>query len=638
MLIHHHPARSTNKSAMTTEDNKGTGPLNFGSFDINIVATKAIKQFFYQVLGIYFPGGLLILYLLFFSDNGDLLNNILERIPKIFTDNAQTIQSIRIILVIVVTIVIGEAINTVTSNISLLSPVRVSLTAKLKYIFAGKRISTVFLSFSKPEIGFSKREPKWPIWLNETYYPVSFAIFDREFLSKIDSDKKPLAGKLGWMAFYRNLSAVFFIICIMSSFFDLKVSFITLVLAAIFYLGYKSQKSAYKSIFWNAYRRNELEKSLEAKYGDLSLSLGIDDKYKKQASYYILDKWFLAVESARRVISSSLLSKAEEEYRDTYGEDKRSGKPKRIRKPRDYIVSAKDYIVSELEERQEKQTRDELIKASTDWNNGDYEIVMRRSLDVILNLKERAEEELKDSKDEIDKIGKKKEKELEQKEKTLEEKKKLEDKEKELEQKEKGLSKYWKFIKGVYIFEDALFTQAAFEEIKISVTNWLWTYGQQPNNGEELKTHLDHTYTENTKNQNTSSYATDVHGSRVSIHNEHEDLQNLLWQSADNFSHTASHIMNTIKKLNSCKHDAKFSPEEEKYCFGQLNNVFVQLGGYEYENAIKESEELSKEVDKKMDGIKTYNPYTIGRNTKKHVNAQEIGSIQSPLKQILSIL
>ena len=68
------------------------------------------------------------------------------------------------------------------------------------------------------------------------------------------------------------------------------------------------------------HRRNELRRNLEAKYGDLTLRLGITDKYKK-VSYSIYSRKVVSpAEHAMRDISSSLLSKAETTFSERYKE------------------------------------------------------------------------------------------------------------------------------------------------------------------------------------------------------------------------------------------------------------------------------------------------------------------------------
>lgn len=635
---------------MSQEEKKSL--IDLSGFDVNSAFVKTLKRFFYQVIGIYIPGALLLIYILFFWDNGILIHNIWPQLVSQTNLDAQTSQALQIFLFLISVVILGEAMNTFTSNFTILSPVKLTRVAKIKYIFKRERVSSVFLSLSEPRWGFSEREIRWPIWLNETYYPISFAIFDRDFLTKLDIDKKPLAGKIGWIAFYRNLALVFLIISVVNIWqilitdkpsldaaslissntilFSPQMVFeYSLVpLFMLFYLGYRSQKRANTSIFWSAYRRNELQKSLEAKYGDLTLSLGIVKEHQRQAWYYITDKWYLAVESARRVVSSSILSKAECFYIKRYGKDlqKKDRTSTETAKPRpedlkwtittigvkfvmDDIEQKKNNrimgglgeqyqnvktktkeggrsIRTEWEERREKRNRDELIKASTDWNNGDYEMVMSRSYNVILDIEEQIKEQIEDDKE----LSEEKKNELEENEK-------------------EELEDYWKLIKGLYIFVDALYTEAAYQEIKSNVTDWGWIYRR-----EDTKVHNsdnNHSYLENASNPTSSDRTEYVHASRISIHNEEEKTQALMWEATDDFSLTTKRIMEVIRKMDECRRVCNLSYDEENYCFRELRRILTYLGGYDYENANNACEDLIKQIELKNHALKNYKKYIM---------------------------
>jgi hypothetical protein len=85
-------------------------------------------------------------------------------------------------------------------------------------------------------------------------------------------------------------------------------------LIILFLFGYWAQVKASKGTFWDAYRRYELRKNLEIRYGDITLSMGLKDDYKKMAMEYIVDRWFLAAEMALQTVSSSLLTRIEAKY------------------------------------------------------------------------------------------------------------------------------------------------------------------------------------------------------------------------------------------------------------------------------------------------------------------------------------
>jgi hypothetical protein len=196
-------------------------------------------------------------------------------------------QIIQLLLFIIGVAAIGEAINSITSRIAKISPINTKYIEKL--------------NLRKGLLDDPTKISDWPIWLNITRFPVTFAHFDRYYVSVLEQDKKTLAGKIGWLSFYRNMTAIFIIIFVLQiyvvfvfpitpygkHFFDIYLDeyYVLLIAGAaipLFYLGHYSQVNAHRTTLWDAYRRNELRKNLEIRYGDLSLSLGIQDRYKKK--------------------------------------------------------------------------------------------------------------------------------------------------------------------------------------------------------------------------------------------------------------------------------------------------------------------------------------------------------------------
>ena len=185
-------------------------------------AVDYIKRFFYQIIGIYFPASILFLYLFLFwfvgidqdplsyyggeFRNGTLIwpEKLDDNLSQILQQNASGSSGvIHIVLFIVAIVILGEGINTVTSRFSILSPVTTTMKEAFK-----------FSILNSPFPGISK-DAGWPIWLNETSFPVSFAQFDRYYVSALEQDKRTLAGKIGWVSFYRNMLAIFCIILIL---------------------------------------------------------------------------------------------------------------------------------------------------------------------------------------------------------------------------------------------------------------------------------------------------------------------------------------------------------------------------------------------------------------------------------------
>lgn len=112
-------------------------------------------------------------------------------------------QVIQLILFVVAVVILGEGVNAITSRLTMLSPVVTSKKERILFSVWNRSFPGIY------------KQSKWPIWLNETSFPVSFSQFDRYYVSALEQDKRTLAGKIGWVSFYRNMVAVFIIILIL---------------------------------------------------------------------------------------------------------------------------------------------------------------------------------------------------------------------------------------------------------------------------------------------------------------------------------------------------------------------------------------------------------------------------------------
>jgi hypothetical protein len=153
---------------MPSEDKGSDGEKHTGfseivkNIDGNAKAIGLIKRFFNQVLGIYVPALIFIIYIwIIMQESGR--QYIFGILPHFMKHQ----QYISIVLIIFLAILLGEAINAFTSRISILSPVKLTLKQRLLFIITGK----TFPIWSKSAI--------WPLWMDETNSPVSFATFDR---------------------------------------------------------------------------------------------------------------------------------------------------------------------------------------------------------------------------------------------------------------------------------------------------------------------------------------------------------------------------------------------------------------------------------------------------------------------------
>jgi hypothetical protein len=304
------------------------------------------------------------------------------------------------------------------------------------------------------------KKTSWPIWLNITKFPVTFAHFDRYYVSILDKDKRTLAGRIGWLSFYRNMVAVFVIISILQGYLiyksyvepkhlvenNLWILFVfvaSVISIGLFYAGHHAQENAHRASLFDAFKRNEFRKNLEIRYGEISLSLGIRDRYKNKAIEYFVDRWLLGVGQSMLSISSFVLTLVEEAYRLANEEVKRPNNSLQSfinifnSEARDSTKSYlgfkpidKKHMKSKLE-KIEPNIKVLLIDSYREWNIGGYTQVLfncLRSLEY-LNL--------------------------------------------ELRQ------KAWQTIRGQYNLENTIRTNAAFKEVEYNVSQWGWIYDKK---------------------------------------------------------------------------------------------------------------------------------------------------------------
>lgn len=419
-----------------------------------------VKRFFYQILGIYFPTIFLILYLLLFwnyqthlfslDNSGVDLRSPIQNLDAVFNYIQGHDSWILLILFIVVVVLLGEALNSITSKIDKISPIKRSHSNKIKEIISLNFKGSVKLPDYHPI-----RKTTWPIWLNITKFPVTFAHFDRYYVSILEQDKRTLAGRIGWLSFYRNMVAVFVIISILQGYlvYDTYVAgknvvennlwlifvFVASIISiGLFYAGHHAQENAHRTSLFDAFKRNEFRKNLEIRYGEISLSLGIKEEYKNKAIEYFVDRWLLGVEQSMLSISSFVLTLVEEAYRIANQEVKRPNNSLQSfmnifnSEARD---STKSFLIFKPTSKKQKKSKLEKIESNVkellidsyrEWNVGGYTQVLfncLRSLEY-LNLELRQEA--------------------------------------------------WQTIRGQYNLENTIRTEAAFKEVEHNVSIWGW--------------------------------------------------------------------------------------------------------------------------------------------------------------------
>jgi len=496
------------------------------------------------------------------------------------------IHDYKIPLIIFSSVILGEAINAFTAWLTRISPIRLSLSDKFK------------LLFKKGPIHIWVENTPWPLWINIASFPVSFAVFDRYYLGTLDEDRKALAGRIGWTAFYRNCGLVFVLISLLqfpsmvssiqSLFYEdplyhkaplspstwfgevssphiyyinnlifgleiLLPYLFPIGLIPLFIIAYLAQISSNKKIFWNAYRRNELRKILEAKHGDVPLALGIKEEYRKKAYDYILDRWFHAAEMAVKDLSRHLITKAEYLYND---------KMNRIDSKHITLSALKNlsgkqiaYSFFHLKSRSPEQTfKTELntliVEAYKEFYIGNYEITMSHAISILNGLYK------------------------------LEDSNLLE------------YDEFWKTIKGHYIIAFTLRTEAAYQEIIHNVKKWKWMIGDSANSDDVN----DENKFENSEDKNIiydedsidAHYSKDAHMS--------DKFAQLVWESADEYHRSFIIIRKVIEKLNHYKESnligySVFDLTQHKY-FKKMEAIYTKLGGHDYFGATQDAYRL----------------------------------------------
>jgi hypothetical protein len=520
----------------STRGSKDGGFFNLaGKLDPLSSPLDYIKRFFYQILGIYFPPVILMLYLVLFWGNqqylysldyghihGDVLVSPENNLKSLFVYAKTHDSIIQLILLVIVVAVTGEAINSVTSKVAKISPIK-----RTNYF---KKLNTK-LGILRHPLGYPLSDPArladWPIWINVTRFPVNFAHFDRYYVSVLEQDKRTLAGKIGWLSFYRNMTAISSVIFALQFYslyqfhthgvhilekfvYEYYVLIIALVSILMFFLGHHAQVNANRATLWDAYRRNELRKNLEIRYGELSLSLGIKDEFKKKTIEYMVDRWFLAVEQSIQSLSSFLLTMVEEIYSFAGSKELDQDKESSVAHFADQFFrgnrQGRKLLSQYLEEipDKDKQARQTIGKAEVDiknliidsykeWNIGGYAQVISNSLKALelshIRLNQKA----------------------------------------------------WQTIHGQYSLENSLRTDAAFMEVEDNVNKWGWTYETTQNKKKIDKDKI--------KGDDKSRYTHFTFSNYFGTKKDFDETANIISRSANPYRQNFDKIMEMLKEL-----------------------------------------------------------------------------------------
>ena len=521
-----------------------------------------IKRFFYQIIGIYFPAAILFLYIFLFWFVGpshfDTItfykdqNNFKEGWPKHIGNNTvqimeqespnSSIRIIPLILFLIAIVILGEGINALTARLTKLTPLATSISDSMKF------------SVLESSFGGVYRNAGWPIWLNETSFPVSFAQFDRYYVSALEQDKRTLAGKIGWVSFYRNMVAVFLFIFILQVILTIVTSMhgyetyilvISAIAIVLLLFGYRAQIRSNYATFWDAYKRYQLRKNLEIRYGDLALSLGIKDKYKTKALEYMVDRWFLAVDNTIQTVSRHFLTRVEKEYARLYRLSQSSKANKSLAKA-------------------ENELRKKLTTSYSDWNRGAYERVIAETFKAFEIISKVRNYKDIDKNTAASKLGD-----------------------------QIPTAEDWKIIVGFYTLENSLRTDAAFLEIVANLSNWGWTIKNDKDllkskNSTDNSLHSPNSLTLEAKPSSGKSKIPNYYSPLPGENKDnYDDLANLIRETSDEYQKALFQVMHTLKTLLTLLSQNKLDNEQKEELFRKVRILYHLFGRYQYEDAFK---------------------------------------------------
>jgi tetratricopeptide (TPR) repeat protein len=440
----------------------------FSNFDKSTQVAYIISRFYYQIIGIYFPAVVLVSFSYFYYS--DILSAFYDPLREGLKSFPFDQWYLTLSVFIGIVIIVGEAVNAISSRITFLSPGPIRRVDLLKSIL-GIKITSDWLN-----------RIKWPIWFGIADYPIPFSSFDRYYLESLDKEKRSLAGKIGWTTFFRNMVSVFSIIFLIELLLYITIlnstisnilpqnfildntnlpDYIThpektffmplllpLVFAVLLYLGYRSNRRSYGLVYWKSYRRNEYIKWFEVKYGSLENVFKIKSDSHQQAINYITDQLYIASDLYLLNFSSIIMTKLEDSYRllneiiekysdsqVTCGYHKRypvDGNPGNFKVDCSYC---RDCILEKLEE-----TSIIMNYCYKEWRDGSHEIVLEKCFSGLECLSFVTLEGFKESQT----------------------------------ARELSRPEFWQEMRGFLLIAEVFCMRSAFADIELSLKKWNW--------------------------------------------------------------------------------------------------------------------------------------------------------------------
>ena len=452
-----------------SKEEKSSSVFNFFSnFDKSSQAAYIISRFYYQIIGIYFPAVVLLLFSYFYYRGilSSFYHPLAEGIKNFQFDQWY----LTLFVFIGIVIIIGEAINAISSRITFLSPGPIRRADLLKCIL-GIKITSEWL-----------KRVKWPIWFGIADYPIPFSSFDRYYLESLDKEKRSLAGKIGWTTFFRNMVFVFSIIFLTEMLLYITIVnsttsnifvkilriditnlpdyiahpektfymslLLPLVFSILFYLGYRSNRRSYGLVYWKSYRRNEYIKWFEVKYGSIENVFKIKTDSRQQAIDFVTDKLFNASDMYLLNFTSIIMTKLEDSYLslkeivEKYSDSHMTcGYHKRYpadQKPGNFVAECsycRECISQKLEE-----TRVIMNYSYREWRYGSHEIVLEKSFSGLECLSFVTFEGFKASQS----------------------------------ARELAKPEFWQEMRGFLLIAEAFCMDSAFADIELNLKKWNW--------------------------------------------------------------------------------------------------------------------------------------------------------------------
>ncbi|HET7643631.1 MAG TPA: hypothetical protein VFK40_08995, partial [Nitrososphaeraceae archaeon] len=382
--------------------------------------------------------------------------------------------------------------------------------------------------------------------------------------------------------------------------YEVYIISIAIIATCLFFLGLKAQVKSNRESLWDGYKRYQLRKNLEIRYGDIPLAFGITEKHIKRALEYIIDRWFLGVETTIQTISRFLLTKLEKAYLEIRQNNRDN---KKLNKINEMLTDCYKY-----------------------WNRGEYEHVISTTISAFeeiekiigkkkkhkfyrffLNIFKRKNKST-DSQTSISKAQKSTDTECPKLYSDVNEENKNK-KEDNIESRKNEIfpsEDDWKLIFGFYILENSLRTDAAFIEISKTISNRGWGEVESEDSKnkdiEKKEQQKEGIESEDSKNKDIDK----EEQKKIKLAKErklyygisykqtkeyYDNLANLIREISDPYQKAFFQIMFTMEEYY---YDdvSELSQADKEKVFKCLKDIYKLFGEFKYDEAFKAARKL----------------------------------------------